>query len=53
MIGVVISYITHEFRRENVVVLLPVCVFLGFVNHLLQFVVWSIYKALISHTFKV
>jgi hypothetical protein len=25
MIGVVISYITHEFRRENVVVLLPVC----------------------------
>jgi len=32
MIGVVISYITHEFRRENVVVLLPVCVFLGFMN---------------------
>jgi hypothetical protein len=42
MIGVVISYITHEFRRENVVVLLPVCVFLGFMNQLLQFVVCSI-----------
>ena len=34
MIGVVISYITHEFRRENVVVLLPVCVFLGFMKFL-------------------
>ena len=42
MIGVVMGYITHELTPENVVALLPVCIFLGFMNQLLQFVVCSI-----------
>ena len=53
MIGVVKSYIIHELTPENVVALLPVCVFLGFMNQLLQFVVCFIQRAPFSHIFKV
>ena len=42
MIGVVISYIRHELTSETIVAQLLLCVFLGFINQLLQFVLCSI-----------